>query len=302
MIWPDNKDFAFTIVDDTDHATYDNIKPIYDLLAEVGMRITKTIWVLNTEVGERFNDAHTLQDTAYLEFIKTLQNKGFEIALHGVRGASSERELILEGLEKYRQLLGKYPHIHINHAQNKDNLYWGLERIPKWKKRLKRFDNHGSGYGHRKDLPFYWGDFSKKHIKYIRGTVFKDINTLKADPFMPYMDKSFPETNQWFSSSDAQTLDRFNNLITAENISKLEKEKGLCIVYTHFGSDGFVKDGKVDQQAELLIRNLAGRNGWFVTASEILDYISKGKKRILTPWQKLILWRNYRIDQKRNHG
>ncbi len=32
MIYPDNKDFIFTIFDDTDVATTDYIKPIYDEL------------------------------------------------------------------------------------------------------------------------------------------------------------------------------------------------------------------------------------------------------------------------------
>ncbi len=30
--WPLNKDFAFTIIDDTDNSTVQNIKPIYDFL------------------------------------------------------------------------------------------------------------------------------------------------------------------------------------------------------------------------------------------------------------------------------
>ena len=45
MIWPQNKEFAFTIIDDTDFATKKNIKPVYDLLYDLGFLTTKTVWV-----------------------------------------------------------------------------------------------------------------------------------------------------------------------------------------------------------------------------------------------------------------
>ena len=40
--FPNGKRFAFTILDDTDVATLANVRPIYRLLEEVGMRTTKT--------------------------------------------------------------------------------------------------------------------------------------------------------------------------------------------------------------------------------------------------------------------
>ena len=44
MKWPEQRKFAFTIVDDTDKATVENVKPVYDFLAESGIRTTKTAW------------------------------------------------------------------------------------------------------------------------------------------------------------------------------------------------------------------------------------------------------------------
>lgn len=43
MEWLNGKSFAFTIIDDTDEATVANVKPIYDLLAELGIWTTKTV-------------------------------------------------------------------------------------------------------------------------------------------------------------------------------------------------------------------------------------------------------------------
>src|SRR5437899_2238785 len=52
--WPEGKDFAFTIIDDTDNATLARIRPIYELLSELGLRTTKTVWVYPAPESERW--------------------------------------------------------------------------------------------------------------------------------------------------------------------------------------------------------------------------------------------------------
>jgi len=42
IAWPNGKRFAFTIVDDTDWAAVERVKPVYDLLARLGLKTTKT--------------------------------------------------------------------------------------------------------------------------------------------------------------------------------------------------------------------------------------------------------------------
>jgi hypothetical protein len=44
MNWPKKKEFAFTIIDDTDNSNINNIKPIYDYLASKNIKTTKTVW------------------------------------------------------------------------------------------------------------------------------------------------------------------------------------------------------------------------------------------------------------------
>ena len=43
MTWPNGKRFAFTIIDDTDKSTVENIKPVYDYLYSHGLKTTKTV-------------------------------------------------------------------------------------------------------------------------------------------------------------------------------------------------------------------------------------------------------------------
>jgi hypothetical protein len=272
MRWPDNKRFAFTVVDDTDNATVQNIAPVYDLLTKLGMRTTKTVWVYPSR--DRFT-GETLQDRHHVEFILSLRQKGFEIGLHGVGSGAFGRSEIFAGLEFYKECLGTYPSMHINHAQSPHNIHWGnsacskfLQAYARWRSPNDRF------FGHDPSSDCYWGDFAKKHVKYMRSRSFKDINTLKHDPRMPYRDRDKEaSSNFWFSSSDGANVRAFTSLISPESVDRLEAEGGCCIVYTHFAS-GFVDgNGQVDPAFQANLEYLAAKGGWFVPAGTLLDHL-----------------------------
>src|SRR3954464_4233273 len=72
--FPDNRKFAFTILDDTDLSTIDNVGPIYQLLAELGMRTTKSVWPL-ASVPEGRQGGDSLQEADYLRFVLDLQTQ-----------------------------------------------------------------------------------------------------------------------------------------------------------------------------------------------------------------------------------
>jgi len=240
MIWPEGKKFAFTIVDDTDNSQLRNIRPLYQFLERIGIRSTKTVWPYHTEPDHEYSNADTLQEHDYAAFVQWLQSSGFEIAYHGARGSSSERPVNLAGLQAYNEVLGNFPRIHVNHARNEDNLYWGHQYYPPLLRWILLFRNQSeyNGKGHIKGLPWFWGDAAQKYIQYVRGFVFSDINTLKADPYMPYHRRSTPYVNNWFSSSDAGQAQTCINLLSRDNIDRLEAEEGACILYTHFGNPG----------------------------------------------------------------
>ena len=124
--FPDGKRFAFSIIDDTDMTTLERVKPVYDVLQKSRVRGTKTVWVRESnDEAHSTNKGDSLRNPSYRQFVLDLQSKGFEIALHGIRGGSSRRGEISEGLEESRQVVGRYPRMHINHSQNRDNIYWG---------------------------------------------------------------------------------------------------------------------------------------------------------------------------------
>lgn len=68
-------------------------------------------------------------DENYLAFIKELQERGFEIALHNVGSGAFTRSEIISGIEIFKDKIGCYPQVHINHASNPNNIYWGSKRL-----------------------------------------------------------------------------------------------------------------------------------------------------------------------------
>jgi hypothetical protein len=274
--FPDGKRFAFTIVDDTDMATLERNAPVYEVLQRYGLRTTKTLWVLGpTETDNPSNAGDSLQDPDYRAFIHDLRAKGFEIALHGVRGGSSTRADIAAGLERFRQEFGEYPTLHVNHSRNRDNLYWGAERWSlaplRWLYRFAK-DDHFSGEDPAS--PHYWGDLARQHLRYVNQFTFEEPNLLDVTPSFPYHLPDKPLVNLWFPTANGNNLDQFERLLSPENLDRLEREGGVCIVYAHLGAGSFNKGDGADPRFEARIRDIASRNGWFVPATELLDYLS----------------------------
>ncbi len=275
VTFPDGKRFAFSIVDDTDLTSLERVKPLYELLYRYGFRTTKTVWVMDSnDVTHRPNQGATLQDPAYLAFIRDLKSKGFEIALHGVRGGSSMRSEIMTGLEEFKDLLGQYPTIHVNHSLNQENIYWGENR---WSFLPFRWAYALTGkykfLGHDSTSDYFWGDWVKKHVRYVNQFTYSDINLLAVNPSIPYHLKDKPYVNYWFPTADGDGMDQFEMLLSKENLDRLEREGGVCLVYAHMGAGRFNRDGGADPRFESRLKDLASRNGWFVPASEILDYL-----------------------------
>jgi len=278
--FPDGKKFAFSICDDTDNASEENILPIYNYLYQIGLRTTKTVWVLPSNDTLKFaNRGESLADSSYTAFILDLQSKGFEIAIHGARGGNTKRMETRNSLEKYKGILGEYPNIHINHFKNEDNLYWGKHKLSLVLMRIlyEWVAGEEEYTGHDPESEYFWGDMAQEYITYVVNYSFHEINVLKVNPKMPYHDPKRPYVNYWFHTSDGGAVDAFNQLLRKENLDQLEREGGVCIVYTHLAR-GFCADGVVNETTKERLQDLASRNGWFVPVSEILDYLRDNRK------------------------
>jgi hypothetical protein len=274
--FPGNCTFAFTIFDDTDSSTVETVGPVYRLLTEIGVRTTKSVWPLPCSPEGRFFGS-TLQDREYLDWIRNLKKDGFEIALHNVRNHDATRDDVCHGLDEFERLIGELPRCHANHAENRDNMYWGPTRLTSRTSRCMydlatRWRYEGRFCGHVEQSPYFWGDLCRQHITYVRNFVFGEINLDGIGAAVPYHDPSKPFVKYWFSASEGRNVTHLCNLLCERNQDQLAAQGGVCIVYTHF-ADGFVEHGKLNAQFEYLMRKLARKNGWFVPTATLLDYL-----------------------------
>ncbi len=303
--FPGGKRFAVAICDDTDCATLANVLPVYRLLIDLGIRSTKTVWALPSVPGARFTGA-TLEDIPYLAFVRSLATAGFEIALHNVRNHDAPRETVQLGLERFREHLGEHPRTHCNHSMNRENIYWGTDRISRGVRAgfydvATRFRRRHYFQGHVEQSPYFWGDLCKEHIRYVRNLVFDEINVEKLNPTLPYHDPAKPWVNLWFSAGDGGDPERFCRLISEENQDRLEREQGVCIAYTHFGA-GFCVNGEIHHRFEQLLRRFVAKGGWFVPVCELLDHLSAQRTEHRIDTRELAAMENRWLWYKVRHG
>lgn len=302
--WPAGKKFALTIMDDTDRAYLENVKPFYDALIGHGLRTTKTVWALESPPDDPFR-GDSLENPAYLAWILELQSAGFEIAWHGARSGGTERPLHADALERFRQIFGTYPRTYANHAVNPECLYWGEERFdaPLVREIFRRFSGRGRFWGSTPGTQYHWEDLCAKTLTYVRGFNFDDTVTTRQDPWMPYHDPRRPAVLRWFSASDGSDVERFVRLLAPARLDALESSGGCCIVYAHV-ADGFVRDGAVDDRVLRILEDLARRGGWYAPVETVLDEMERqrGERVITTAQHRRLEWRWAGYQARRHLG
>jgi hypothetical protein len=163
-----------------------------------------------------------------------------------------------------------------NHVGCDEGIYWGDARLEGANRILynvlTRNARNSRFRGHVEGDALFWGDLCVERIRYVRNFVFRDINTLKACPLMPYHDDAKPFVNQWFASSEGGERTSFNACIDERSQDRLEEEGGGCVMYTHLAK-GFFEHGRLDPTFRRLMERLAKKDGWFVPTSTVLDHL-----------------------------
>ena len=231
IVWPEGKDFAFTVFDDTDLATVSNVRPVYELLAECGVFVTKSVWPLrNRHADDPTSEGMDCEDPEYLKWVLDLQGCGFEIGLHAVASGGCRRDQTIAGIERFRSLFGPEPITYATHFTSPEGIYFGPDRLSGIRRALyqlySRRHHEVRFRGHVEGDEFFWGDACRSYVRYVRNFVFRDINTLKCCPGMPYHDPDRPYVNYWFASSEGRDVESFVSTISEANQDRLAGEGG----------------------------------------------------------------------------
>lgn len=296
------KAFAFTIFDDTDLATLENVAPVYELLRRLGLRTTKSVWALKGDGTPRIGGL-TCEDPDYLAWTLELQASGFEIGSHGGTYVTSPRDQVIHSMERFRELYGHYPLSLANHSGCAESIYWGADRVSGVNRLaynvMTRFSRRGAFRGHREGDPLFWGDVCQAKVRYVRNFTYADINTLAACPMMPYHDPERPYVNHWFASSEGAEVNTFNRCLSEANQDRLEAQGGACIMYTHFAC-GFFSDRKMNRRFKGLMERLARKNAWLVPVTTMLDYLkTQHGETVITAAQRRGLERRWLLSKLR---
>ena len=300
QVWPEGKEFAVAIFDDTDLATLDNVPPVYALLRDLGFRTTKSIWPMRGPDRLHYPGL-TGENRNYLRWIRELLAAGFEIGYHGATFHGSRRPQITMALEKFNELIGHNPYSMSNHSECTENIYWGDHRLSGVHRLaynlLTGFRNRNRFRGHIEGDEYFWGDLCQDKITYLRNFVYSEINTLKACPWMPYHDPRRPYVNYWYASANGRWVNHFNSLLSEANQDQLEEEGGASIIYTHFAC-GFYEQGAIDPRFQELITRLSRKNGWFVPVATLLDYLlQQNGHHVITAAQRRRLERKWLLQK-----
>jgi hypothetical protein len=278
--------------------------PVYRLLDELGMRITKSVWPLATTTQQVVGGS-SCAEPDYLEWVLSLQAAGHEIGYHNAAGQPSMRSRTLEGLDRFEELFGGPPKVGSDHSGNREAMYWGRKRLSGAKagiyhlaQRIQRPDRpHFSGEDPASE--YFWGDICRERITYWRNFTFNRLNLLDVTPKLPYHDPRRPYVNYWFSSSDAPLLPNFVNLLSGDRLDRLEEAGGVCIMYTHFGSD-FAPNGQLDPSFVRTMERIAARSGWVAPVGEVLDHLRASRdETLLLDTERARLERRWVLDRIR---
>lgn len=276
--WPDGRRFAFTIFDDPDGQSLKTTQLVYSFLSDLGFRTTIGVWPLDLRHATN-SGGETCANPEYRAFLQELQRKGFEIGFHLAAPFSSTRAETIEALDLFKQYFGHDPYSMANHY-NADAIYWGPARLSGWRRALYNVvtlgRTHNRHFGQVAGHANFWGDVCRDRIRYCRNFVYADINTLRRNPWMPYLDPERPFVRYWYSSSEGHQAPAFLKTLQDANQDRLEAEGGASIMYTHFGH-GYVLGGKLTPEFRRAMERLARKNGWFVPVTTLLDYLASSR-------------------------
>ncbi len=275
--WPGGRRFAFTVFDDTDWTTQHNGRPIYDLLDDLGLRITKSVWMRDPG-PRRSTRGETCDDPAYLDWVLDLQQRGHEIGYHHATDRSSVRRDTLSALLRFEELFGHAPRTGADHGGNRESLYAGPARLSGARRTAYRVVERVAQPGRPRfegsepSSPYFWGDLARERIDYWRRFTFATTDLQQIGPVLHH-DPSRPFVTAWFHSSHGPRRAAFVDRLGPRALDELEAGGGVCIMYTHFGVDFLDDRGRPAHDVVAALTDLAGRGGWFAPVSEVLDHV-----------------------------
>jgi hypothetical protein len=276
LIWPPFPyRGGFCITDDTDAATLESVRAVYDFLASIGLKATKTVWAFPPvepcgipALPPSIQRGITLEDPKYLDYCVGLAAHGFEICLHGASSGNNVRDRTARAFDVVERRFG-LPGTYICHAKNAENPYWHEKVAPRGPAQIMlKFASHYRCSGEDPASPYFWGDLCLAKVRHMRLFRTRNVNTLAENPSMPYYDPEKPWVTSWFSA----TKRSFADATAPAALDQITRECGLCVLYQYMhryaDPSGSGVQAAFRASAERLMTNSAV---WVDTTSALME-------------------------------
>jgi hypothetical protein len=247
----------------------------------MGIYPTRTVWIhkpyRNCGIKNQWipDVGITLEDEEYKHYCLELNDRGIEFALHSVSSGNNTREEVIGGFQVFKEIFGYYPRLYLCHSINAEHPYWGENQYKSAFARslVRSLTGYGKEEysGHDPQSPYYWSDFCKETVHYIRLYRTRKLNVLRYNPMMPYHQYDKPDVRFWFSASahDVKLCKR----ITSQSLDQVAGEDGAIIHYAHLAQFVMPDDSsRVKPPVKKAFQIISARSDcWCAGVSRILD-------------------------------
>ena len=284
---------GFCITDDTDAATLDSVSIVYDFLSSIGLRTTKTVWAFSPAepcgipgLPSSITRGITLEDGAYLDYLRRLGERGFEICLHGASAGNNVRARTIAAFELLDRSF-QASRTYICHAKNAENPYWHERVAPRGPARWAlALASRYRCSGEVPESPYFWGDLCLARGMRIRLFRTRNVNTLAENPSMPYHDPAKPLVAAWFSA----TKRSFADCCAPESIEQLRSEHGLCVLYQYLHRYAVPETRRVTPEFQASAERLMAAGDILVDTTERLMDRLQAIQRVFLATRGAELW------------
>jgi hypothetical protein len=121
---PNNKDWGYAPVIHTDSMTANMTQALFNVWNKYNIKGCPALWISQSTNGPLKEDTidYSYDGFIFSEYLKEQIANGHEIGTHGLIGVSKERDYLLENFTEWKNLLGDYPRIWVDHSALEQNI------------------------------------------------------------------------------------------------------------------------------------------------------------------------------------
>ena len=284
IVWPEGKQFAFTVFDDADWETLENVGGVYSLLADCGLRTTKSCWVVRGDPDKGYAGGANRRRRRPLAMAAATCSRRDSRSAGTARTWHSLPRRELTGRRwrsspSFSAIIPSRPRI----TPVDEAIYWGSDRLTGFHSFLYNLLTALSQQPASIAATSKATNTSGATCAGRRSSI-SAISSFRTSTRCGAARSCRTTTRTGRTSTiglPRPTAPRCSDLIAASPSGSRTswRRRGAPASCTPTSPTVSPRGGKVDPQFEQLVRRLAAKNGWFVPVTTLLDYLLSVRRR-----------------------